>query len=392
VAPPRPPLREKPLFEGAGWARGKVGPALTNAKGLPLFEKHTKSLSPSCSQCAEGRKLVLFVTGVCDTGCFYCPLSDARNHQPVMYANERIVLGRTNEELARQVIEEGRAIGAAGAGVTGGDPMLVPDLTVAMIRALKDAFGPRFDIHLYTSKAPDAGMLRRLRSAGLNEIRFHPHERHWMQMAGSDFERSLRSARAAGLRTAFEVPVIPGAEAGLRRLLAFAAELPVDFVNLNEFEYTHTNGEEMRRRDFHVIADGSSAIEGSRELALAFVSEFGRKLPMHYCSSRFKDAVQLGNRIRRRGERTARPLDLLTEEGLILVGIIETKDPAAVANRLAADHDVPAELVAMDPIHGRLEVAAWVLEELAPGLTERCFLVERYPTAEALEVERRPLN
>jgi hypothetical protein len=261
-----------------------------------------------------------------------------------------------------------------------------------MIAALKQEFGPRFDIHLYTSKTPDAAMLANLKRAGLNEIRYHPHESHWMRLPGSEFERSMRAARDAGLRIAFEVPAIPGAEAGLRRMLEFAAALPVDFVNLNEFEYTNTNGEEMRRRNFHVITPESASIEGSRELALDLVQEFGRKLPMHYCSSRFKDAVQLGNRLRRRAERTARPLDLLTEEGLLLVGVIECKDPPKAANLLIEKYEVPPELVAIDPIHARVEVAAWVLEELAPELSDKCFLVERYPTAEALEVERTPLN
>ena len=369
-----------------------TGAPMPSKSDLPIMERHTQSLSPSCSQCAEGRKLVLFVTGVCDTGCFYCPLSETRNQQPVMFANERAVLGRTNAELAAQVIEEGRAIGAAGAGVTGGDPMMVPELTVAMIRALKAEFGPRFDIHLYTSKTPDATLLGKLKDAGLNEIRFHPHEKHWMQMPGSEFERTMRQARSAGLRIAFEVPAIPGTEAGIHRLLDFAAQLPVDFVNLNEFEYTHTNGEEMRRRAFSVAGDGSASIAGSRDMALQLVQEYGKRVPMHYCSSRFKDAVQLGNRLRRRAERTARTLDILTQEGLLIHGLIETRDPDGASRRIAREFEVPGELMAANAAKSRLEIAAWVLEEIAPKLREKCFIVERYPTSDGLEVERTPLN
>jgi pyruvate formate-lyase activating enzyme-like uncharacterized protein len=113
---------------------------------------------------------------------------------------------------------------------------------------------------------------------------------------------------------------------------------------------------------------------------------------MHYCSSRFKDAVQLSNRVLRRADRTARPLDLVSKEGLIVVGIVESQDPAAVGNRLVEEFDVPQELIAVDPLRSRLEVAAWVLEEVAAHLKDKCFIVERYPTSEALEVERRPLN
>lgn len=359
---------------------------------LPILERHTKSLSHSCVECAQGRKLVLFVTGVCDTGCFYCPLSDKRNHHAAMYANERLCLGKTYKELAAQVIEEARAQGATGMGVTGGDPMLVPDLTVEMIRRVKGEFGRSFDVHLYTSKHPERALLERLKRAGLDEIRFHPHESHWMRLPGSHFERAMRDARAVGLRVGFEVPVIPGVEVGLRRLLEFARELPVDYVNLNELEYTHTNREELARRNLAVVDDGSSAIAGSRELALKLVKAYGGDLPVHYCSSRFKDAVQLSNRVRRRAERTARPLDLLSEEGLIVVGLIETHDPEGTARRLKDEFEVPLELLAVDVLKSRVEVAAWVLEEVADELREKCFIVERYPTAEALEVERTPLN
>jgi uncharacterized protein len=357
-----------------------------------MMERHTKGLSPSCTACAEGKKLVLFVTGVCDTGCFYCPLSDVRNHNPAMYANERLCLGRTPSELAAQVIEEARAMGATGMGVTGGDPMLVPELTGEMIRAVKEVFGPTFDVHLYTSKHPSRQVLEGLRDAGLNEIRFHPHESHWMRLPGSPFERAMRDARELGMRVGFEVPAIPGAERGMHALLDFARALPVDYVNLNELEYTHTNGEELARRNLTVLEDGSAGIAGSKELALNLVKEYGAKMPMHYCSSRFKDAVQLTNRVRRRAELTARPMDLLSEDGLIVVGVIESREPAATANRLIEEFEVPQGLIAIDPIKSRVEVAAWVLEEIADALDEPCFVIERYPTSEALEVERTPLN
>lgn len=358
---------------------------------LPVLEQHTKGLSPSCTSCAEGRKLVLFVTGVCDTGCFYCPLSDTRNHNPAMYANERLCLGRNEAEIGDQVVEEARAMGAAGAGITGGDPMLVPDLTVAMVARLREEFGPDFDMHLYTSKTPGRATLRRLKDAGLAEIRFHPHEKHWKRLGGSPFEQSLADARAEGLRVAFEVPALPGAETGLRALLDFATAFGVDFVNLNELEYTHTNGEELVRRNLRVEPDGV-AIAGSRKLALGLVKEYGARLPMHYCSARFKDAVQLTNRVRRRAERTARPLDIVNEDGLLVLGVVETPEPAALANRLLDEFEVPPELVAIDPLKSRVEVAAWVLEAICSELEEKAYLVERYATAEGLEVERTPLN
>ena len=46
----------------------------------------------------------------------------------------------------------------------------------------------------------------------------------------------------------------------------------------------------------------------------------------------------------------------------------------------------------IDEERNRLEVAPWVLEEIASELPYRCYEVEEYPTADRLEVERAPLN
>jgi pyruvate formate-lyase activating enzyme-like uncharacterized protein len=47
--------------------------------------------------------------------------------------------------------------------------------------------------------------------------------------------------------------------------------------------------------------------------------------------------------------------------------------------------------MAVDGARGRLEIAPWVLQEIAPRLGRPSFIVEEYPTADALEVERTPL-
>jgi pyruvate formate-lyase activating enzyme-like uncharacterized protein len=55
-------------------------------------------------------------------------------------------------------------------------------------------------------------------------------------------------------------------------------------------------------------------------------------------------------------------------------------------------HGVPDDLMRVDLERSRLEVAAWTLEGLADKIPYPCYLVEEYPTADRLEVERAPLN
>jgi len=115
-------------------------------------------------------------------------------------------------------------------------------------------------------------------------------------------------------------------------------------------------------------------------------------VPMHFCSSSFKDQVQLRERLKRRAKRMARPMDLVTSEGMVLLGVVECEDLEAAARSLSEEFKVPPELMFLDGKRKRLEVASWVLEDLASRLPFRCYLVEEYPTADRLEVEREPLN
>jgi hypothetical protein len=47
--------------------------------------------------------------------------------------------------------------------------------------------------------------------------------------------------------------------------------------------------------------------------------------------------------------------------------------------------------MAYDRRKRRVEVAPWILERIAPVLGRKAFIVEEYPTADGLEVERSSL-
>lgn len=353
---------------------------------LPCHSAFTGKLSASCVHCKLGAELVLFVVGVCHKRCYYCPISEHRRGSHETYANERLV--RSDED----VLDEARLIGARGTGITGGDPLDFLDRTIHYIRLLKGAFGPKHNIHLYTASY-ESEKVRALAEAGLDEIRFHPATRFWSGLERSPFAEAIAVGRESGLVVGNEVPAIPGEEEPLRELIRSAARLGVAYLNLNELEFSETNWHRLEFRGFRPKSDISHGVAGSEELALRLVREEGQHLPVHYCSSGFKDRVQLGNRLKRRAERIARPLDVITDEGTLLRGIVEGENLASLARTLRDTHAVPAELLVHNPAKARLEVAPWVLEELAPTLEGHpCWIVEEYPTTDALEVERWPVR
>lgn len=357
---------------------------------LPMASSHRGALSPACAQCREGKKMVLFVTGLCRFRCFYCPVSSRRNQKDVVYANERLVVSDAD------VLDEARAIGAAGTGITGGDPLGVIDRVEHYVGLLKREFGPEHHIHLYTHE-PNPEKLERLARAGLDEFRLHIPHYLWGALVGSGsaYRSVLESAPAWGIRRGVEIPVLPEKEAELGRLLDALDEIGVDFVNLNELEFSETNEAHLAGRGYRVDPRNGWGVRGSRAVAERVVRDSRRSIPIHYCSSRFKDGVQLRQRLKRRAARTKPPFAEATDDGTIRLGVVEappTADLARLGRRVAALAGLSPEGYRLDFERRRVELGRSALKRIALRLRAPAWEVERYPTADALEVERAPLN
>ena len=320
--------------------------------------------------------MVLFITGKCETGCFYCPVSDSKMGSDSIFANELAVAS------LEEIIEEAKSMDALGTGITGGDPLMKMDRTLKAIKILKEQLGKEHHIHLYTSTI-DLKKVKELASAGLDEIRFHPSADIWESVKGTELGDIVK----LGLDVGIEVPALPGRMDSLKALVKDASELGVKFINLNELEFSETNWDMMDSMGYD-LKDDSSAVAGSEEVALEVIKHSG--MSVHFCSSSFKDSVQLRRRLIRRAENTAREMDVITEDGTILKGLLYADDIKEAISVLK-DYDVPDELFS-DRGNGKLEVAPWVLEELANELPYKCYIIEEYPTADRLEVERTPLN
>ncbi|MCI4347768.1 MAG: radical SAM protein [Thermoplasmata archaeon] len=357
---------------------------------LPMASSHRGTLSPGCQQCQEGKKLVLFVTGLCRFRCFYCPVSERRNQLDVVYANERPV--RTDAD----VLDEARSIGAAGTGITGGDPLGVIDRTVHYVELLKAEFGPGHHIHLYTHE-PNRTKLERLAKAGLDEFRLHIPHYLWGSLDGhgSAYREVLTAAPDWGIRRGVEIPVLPEKEKELRRLLRSLDHLHLDFINLNEMEFSATNESALHEHGYRVDPWNGWGVKGSRATAERLVREMRLATPLHYCSSRFKDGVQLRQRLLRRAERTAPSFAEKTEDGTIRMGVVETTDALElprVIEAIGSVGRVTSSDYRVDTVRRRVELSPERLRRFARRLRFPAFEVEVYPTDDALEVERTPLN
>lgn len=335
-------------------------------------------LPTGCKFCRDGAKMVLFVTGLCHRNCFYCPVSEEKRQNDVTFANERPVF--SNEDI----VCEARSMRAQGTGITGGEPLLVPERVLKYIRLLKHVFGPEHHIHLYTASIPSGKILEQLHSAGLDEIRFHPGLDMWDRLEGSGYAVSIEEAKKVGMDVGIEIPSLPG----VHNVARFALEHGI-FINLNELEFSQTNSNAMEQQGFCSVDDESSAVSGSRQTAEA-IAENCSGLHLHFCSSGFKDRVQLRNRLLRTALTTAREFDEVTPDGTLLYGVVEGEVEHIIG--LLEQLDVPRDLY--ERKRGRVELGWWVLEDIADEITSdfSASYEECYPTYRGMVVEKIPLD
>ncbi len=329
-------------------------------------------LPEGCRMCYKGAKMVLFVTGVCGNNCFYCPVSYERREKDMIFANEKRV------EKDDDIIEVALLMDALGTGITGGEPLLRLDRVVHYIKLLKRRFGDSHHIHLYTALAPNRGVIRSLRSAGLDELRFHPPPHLWANIGKTYYRDSIVAAHELGIRVGIEVPSIQADFSGILSLL----EEVGGFLNLNELEFSETNADELKKRGYVPVDDISSGVRGSKEVA-----ELLNGSRFHFCSSLFKDAVQLRERLKRIAKRTARDFDEITDDGTLVYGVIEGDSLG-----LLKDAGVTADMYSV--LDDSVETAWWITEDLAEELKKagcRVAVIERYPMKNGMLVEKTPL-
>ena len=177
-------------------------------------------LPKGCQYCVKGEKLVIFITGVCPRHCNFCPVSDQKYQEDVIFANERKVTDFND------LLKEAEAMQAQGAGITGGDPLAKLERTLEYIKKLKEKFGKEFHLHLYTSlNLVNQETLKQLFSAGLDEIRFH------LDLDNDKLWDKLELAKQFSWDVGVELPLVPGKD--YKKLIDYVKD-KIDFLNLNE--------------------------------------------------------------------------------------------------------------------------------------------------------------
>ncbi len=324
----------------------------------------------------QGGKLVLFVTGLCENpaNCsWYCPISNERKGKDIVYANEHLVSDD------KDIINEAILSSADGAGITGGEPLLVLDRSIHYIHLLKDHFGDVYHIHLYTAKKQiNKRDIKKLVDAGLDEIRFH---------ILTEEESKVLDSIGGSLSVGVEIPAIPGRIESTKKLIKSVEKYGVDFVNINELEFTETNAYQLKKRGFRIKEGSIASVEGSEKMAIELLkwTASNTELNIHYCPARLKGGVQLRNRLLRRAKNVAKPYENITEEGLFLKGVItfEKEDNLNLLYSIIRKHNFSDELIYFNLEKLRIETSIEIAKKIAEEAKKKGFkvgILEEYPT------------
>jgi pyruvate formate-lyase activating enzyme-like uncharacterized protein len=257
-----------------------------------------------CELCLLGAKSVVLITGLCPLSCFYCPVGADRLGRDVIYVNDVPASG--DDDIVRVV----RDYASEGAAITGGEPAAVADRVWRVARFLKREFGVDFHIHTYVHvlnlNDRRAGLIA---SSDVDEVRVHAVSAE--QVRGR--ERYVRALSAAGKAVWVEVPALPGR--GRQIAEAVSALAPyVDFVNINELDVSESNVKRLAEMGYRVA---SARVPGSLEAARR-IAGMVEGVPVHICTARAKDVLQVGSRNFRHAMTVARPNEYVQDGGVIV--------------------------------------------------------------------------
>ncbi len=332
-------------------------------------------VSLGCKLCWKGAKEVIFITGLCNLSCPYCPISTKRAGKDQAWANERPI------RKWGDMLVEAREMKALGASITGGDPLTNEKTiarTVKAIRILKDNFGERFHIHLYTNGYnATPKVVKRLEKAGLDEIRF--------DLLGPKKEERLKPALETSMDVTIEVPGmhLEPWRSEILGLIDLARKLDIDYFNVNELEFSDTNWKALEALGFERENEIEPQAKGSRgfglELALKAL-ESG--INFHFCPAREKHEVQYKRRMARRAKNIRKPWQWVTEDGLLAMYVLE--GDKKLLRKLAKNY----KLAEFNAKFGWLEGRRDIIESLAEKYYLRPAYVELMPIYKPWIVEK----
>ncbi|MBE3573508.1 MAG: radical SAM protein [Moorella humiferrea] len=256
-------------------------------------------ISPACLACRKGvGSLTFFISLKCHRRCFFCFNPNQENYE---YYTKNTRDCRAELDYLKNSGQEINHV-----ALTGGEPLLHPEETLAFFRAAKEKF-PGVYTRLYTAgDLADKDMLAALQMVGLDEIRFSIRLHDPEEVRRRTFAH-ISLARDYIPRVMVEMPVLPGTVPAMKDVLMELEDLGIFGINILEFCYPFNNaalykekGYAIKNPPYRVLYNywyaGGLPVAGSELDCLElmdFALERGLKIGIHYCSLENKNTGQI---------------------------------------------------------------------------------------------------
>lgn len=265
-------------------------------------------LAPGCRSCGEGGWSCLFISGRCNGRCFYCPTAQDDDGPPV---TNGLAFGNPDDYAAYVA-----TMGFSGVSISGGEPLMTPDLTLAYLAAVRKRCGDGVHLWLYTNGTLlTTELCSRLRDAGLNEIRFDVGAVRYNL-------KKLRLAVGCIPTVTVEIPAVPEDEELLKLKMVEMAEAGVTHLNLHQMRLTPYNFAPLLERGYTFLHGEKVTVLESELCALRAI-RFGLEhviaLPVNYCSFPYKRRFQHAAARRRAAQSVCVSGEVVTEPGYLRI-------------------------------------------------------------------------
>lgn len=262
------------------------------AKAASQMFSNTKlylhGISKGCQHCGNGDWSCLFINGICNARCFYCPSAQTQKGPPVTNTLEF----KNPADFADYV----RVFGIKGVSFSGGEPFITFDRVVSFLKTLRSRISHPLYIWMYTNGLlVTEDKLKILKDEGLDEIRF--------DISANEYSLdALKKAVPTIPCVTVEIPAIPEDLELTRPLLKTLRDEGVSHLNLHQLRCTPFNAPKLIARRYTFV-HGQKVTVLETELAalelIRFAMDEGIRLPINYCSFAFRGQFQKAAALKR---------------------------------------------------------------------------------------------
>ncbi len=265
-----------------------------------------RNLSRGCTLCGQGLWSCLFINGLCNCACFYCP-----------NVQDDISLPTTNMltfQDARHYAEYIKSFGFKGVSISGGEPLMTFERSLAYLTAVKKHAGASVYTWLYTNGTLiTEKKLEQLRDAGLDEIRF--------DIGAADYSLAFVEQAIGIIPTVtIEIPAVPEDKEILKDQLRVISDMGVKHLNLHQLRLTPFNFTNLSQRPYTFLHGEQVTVLESELCALEillYARETNIPLGINYCSFHYKNSFQHSSARRRAAVLIKKGFEDITEKGFI---------------------------------------------------------------------------